>query len=308
MKNLSNRIVKFLFALSFLSVCFAFSANAQISETNEETEVPIIKKFGSGYFKCVRGEDAVIDEEKFKKIIAGKECSYLERALKVDFTKQTLIAFHLGGDCFVSAAAKIFRNDETKKYKVRIKNIWGGCRAAGSFQGWMVIEKIPADYAVEFSKTRVDGRDESGDGEFSFLGLEKSKANESAETPETRHIDLKGCIQTSRSQQFVIKDNETYLRTIRGDGSRDWCLKNLEKIDFGKHTLLGIEINSGYCRVPVGLQYQTLKDTERKQYLVNISYIDPRGAGCRALSQYDLWLLVPKLTAGYEVKFDVKAK
>lgn len=143
------------------------------------------------------------------------------------------------------------------------------------------------------------------------------KTNERAEVPkrlpennamETRRIDLKGCIQISRGQQLVIKDNETYLKTIRGDASLDWCLKNLEKIDFGKHALVGIEINSGYCRIPLGLRYQAYKDADKKQYLLSISYIDPRGAVCRALSQYDLWLLVPKLPAGYEVKFDVKAK
>jgi Fe-S cluster assembly iron-binding protein IscA len=304
----SNRLFKFLFAVSFLTVCSAFSLNAQIAKTNEETEVPVIKKIGSSRFECRFREDAVIDEEKFEKIVADKQCSYLKDTLKVDFTKQTLIGFHIRGDCFVSAAAKVFRSDETKKYKVRIKNIRGGCRAGGSFQGWLIIEKIPAGFAVEFEETRVDGRNELGDSEFSFLGLEKSTENKAAETLGIRSIDLKGCIHTSRSQQFVIKDNETYLKTIRADASLDWCLKKLEKIDFGKHTLLGIEINSGYCGIPLGLQYQAVKDADKKQYLLDISYIDPQGAVCRALSQYDLWLLVPKLPAGYEVKFEVKAR
>jgi len=122
-------------------------------------------------------------------------------------------------------------------------------------------------------------------------------------TLETRAFEMKGCIQTIYTKQFVITDSESYLKSIRNDASRAACLKNLEKIDFDKHTLLGIDINSGYCGVPVGLKYQTVKDEAKKQYLLTISYIDPRGSVCRAMSQYDLWLLVPKLPEGYEVKF-----
>jgi hypothetical protein len=125
---------------------------------------------------------------------------------------------------------------------------------------------------------------------------------------ETRAFEMKDCIQMYRQNQFVITDNETYLKTIRSDASRDRCLKKLEKIDFSKHTLLGIEINSGYCEIPLGLTYQTVRDKAKKQYLVGISYLDPQGSFCRAYSQYDLWMLVPRLPEGYEVKFEVKAR
>jgi hypothetical protein len=121
---------------------------------------------------------------------------------------------------------------------------------------------------------------------------------------ETREFEMKDCIQTIYTKQFVIKDNESYLKAIRNDASRAACLENLEKIDFDKHTLLGIDINSGYCGIPDGLKYQTVKDEAKKQYLVTISYTDPRGSLCRAMSQYDLWLLVPKLPDEYEVKFE----
>jgi uncharacterized protein YbdZ (MbtH family) len=121
---------------------------------------------------------------------------------------------------------------------------------------------------------------------------------------ETRAFEMKGCIQTIYTKQFVITDNASYLKTIRDDASRAACLKKLEKIDFAKHTLLGIDINSGYCGIPAGLKYQTVKDEAKKQYIVTISYLDPKYEVCRAVSQYDLWLLVPKLPAGYDVKFE----
>lgn len=127
-----------------------------------------------------------------------------------------------------------------------------------------------------------------------------------AQNLETRRIDLKGCIQTIFDKEFIIKTGETFFKTIRDDGSRDFCLKNLEKIDFDKHTLIGIELNTGYCRTPLGLEAQAVKDETEKQYTLKITYIGPQGT-CRALSQYDLWLLVPKLPDNYMVKFDVKA-
>lgn len=127
----------------------------------------------------------------------------------------------------------------------------------------------------------------------------------SAQNLETREIDLKGCIQTIFQKSFIIKDRETFLKTIRNDMSRERCLKDLEKIDFEKNSLLGIELNTGYCDAPLGLEAQAFKNEPEKQYLVKISYVEPRGS-CRALSQYDLWLLVPKLPENYTVKFDVK--
>jgi len=128
-----------------------------------------------------------------------------------------------------------------------------------------------------------------------------------AQNLETRQIDLKGCIQTFFGDQFVIKDRETFLKKIRSDASRDKCLKDFGKFDFDKHTLLGIELNTGYCRTPLGLEAQAVKNETEKQYVLKISYIEPRGT-CRALSQYDLWLLVPKLPENYTVKFEVKGR
>ena len=131
----------------------------------------------------------------------------------------------------------------------------------------------------------------------------------SAQAQELKHerIDIKGCIQTYSEKSFVIKDQATFLKEIRSDMSRERCLKDLEKIDFEKHTLVGIELNTGYCRVPPLDPIQVLNEKAEKRFVVKISYTEP-GEPCRALSYYDLWLLVPKLPADYTVKFDVKGK
>jgi hypothetical protein len=128
-----------------------------------------------------------------------------------------------------------------------------------------------------------------------------------AQDLKIQRIDLKGCIQTYLQQSFVIKDQATFLKEIRNDMSRDRCLKNLEKIDFDKHTLVGIELNTGYCDVPLLDPILVVKSEAEKQYLVKISYLEP-AEPCRALGQYDLWLLVPKLPENYTVKFEVKGK
>jgi hypothetical protein len=132
-----------------------------------------------------------------------------------------------------------------------------------------------------------------------------STISANAQNLETRQIDLKGCIRTFFGDQFIIKTRETFLKKIGSDASRNKCLKDFGKLDFGKNTLLGIELNTGYCGVPLGLKSQAVKNETEKQYVIKISYLEPRGT-CRALSQYDLWLLVPKLPDDYTVKFEVK--
>ncbi len=271
----------------------------------DETEVPVLRRTGSRYSRCYT-ENTVYTEESFNKLVAGsKDCSDLPSLLKPDFKKQTLIGFHLGGDCFMRAAAKVVRSDKEKIFTVRIKNIWGGCRAGGSFNGWLLVDKIPADYRVRFSKTRVE-KYLDGDG----TGAEEVFELLPKQTPvflETREIDLKGCVSLRfKAYQSVISDNDTFLKAIRNDASRDRCLKDIEKIDFSRHTLLGVNINSGYCRRPVGLEYKTVKDEAKKLYTLQVSYAGPHGV-CRAMSSYDLWVLVPKMPDGYEAVFEVKA-
>ena len=111
-------------------------------------------------------------------------------------------------------------------------------------------------------------------------------------------------------QADVIDETMEYIKRYLAcnDASRERCVKDLEKsIDFKRFTLLGVNINSGYCRVPVGLDYKTVRDDDKKLYTLQVSYIDPQGSVCRAMSSYDLWVLVPKMPEGYEAKFEVKA-
>ncbi len=147
---------------------------------------------------------------------------------------------------------------------------------------------------------------------YFFLEIAYAQSNQPVEGQkiagrllESLEIDLKGCIQTIFKKEFVIRTREEFISSIRSDASRDFCLNNLEKIDFETHSLLGIDINSGYCRRPAELDFEVEKIESEKIYRLKISYADPRGSVCRALSQYDLWVLVPKIPDGFEVKFEI---
>lgn len=129
-----------------------------------EVELPIIDRIDSGQLDSGycgwRSDDSgpVIDEEAFRKLMKldsrtssrskGDRCAFLKR-LKVDFSKHSLLNYRVNGDCFIRATAKVTRNDAHKKYSLWITRIYGGCRAAGSFEGWLVVDKLLSDYKVE---------------------------------------------------------------------------------------------------------------------------------------------------------------
>jgi hypothetical protein len=125
-------------------------------------------------------------------------------------------------------------------------------------------------------------------------------------TLETRQIDLKSCIHFRYpAKQHVIKDEATMKSLVRNDRSRERCLELLKDIDFDRHTLVGTELNTGWCRDPP-FTYRVFKEEAKKRYLLAVVY-QSTDAQCRALSQYDLWVLVPKLPEQYEVAFEVRA-
>jgi hypothetical protein len=269
-------------------------------------EVPILRKVDGRHFTCYL-ENEVLGEARLKEIEGDaryKACPQVRDVLRVDFSRHSLITYHVNGDCFVRAEAKVLRNNEAKKYTVRIKKIPGGCRAGGRFQGWLLIEKIPPGYVVDFVETRAD-RDFENVRENIFDPDSKTAGKgETAgqEILETVRFDMKSCVKVYGSYRFVVRDRETFLKTIRGDASRDYCLKNLGKIDFAKHSLPGLSFRSDYCRTPAGLTVKTVKDAAKKQYLLILSYLEPRGI-CRRISVHGVWVLVPKLPEDYEVVF-----
>lgn len=124
---------------------------------------------------------------------------------------------------------------------------------------------------------------------------------------ETKQLDVKKCIDFRYPvERLVIKDAAAMKSLVRNDASREWCLEHLKDVDFGKQSLVGIELHTGWCRNPP-LTYRVIKEAAKKKYLLSVLYELPKEP-CRALDRYELWVLVPKLPAQYEVEFEVKAQ
>jgi hypothetical protein len=122
---------------------------------------------------------------------------------------------------------------------------------------------------------------------------------------ETRQYQMKSCIRLWFEEKTILNQTN-FLQAIRNDAGREKCLQDLEKVDFTKNSLSGIQIDTGYCRYPFGLKFEVLEDSTKKEVNINVSYLKPDGV-CRALSQYDLWLLLPKIPTDYQVKYKVFA-
>jgi hypothetical protein len=125
-----------------------------------ETVVPVVKTATAR--RCGNVADGVVDEETFRKMASDEGCSAL-KDLDVDFNSQTLIVVTVRGDCFVRASVEIKRDDDAKKYTCEVRKVYGGCRAAGRFERWVVVEKLRPEYKLEFA-TVTSERDEEAPG------------------------------------------------------------------------------------------------------------------------------------------------
>ncbi len=289
------------------TVCLVFDSFAQQIEFPNDlgTEIPIVAKIGAKRFRCYSTKNLIVTKQEFEKLLDNKKCSPL-KLLEVDFSKHTLINYQVGGDCFMRVKQKVFRNEKTKTYNVQVKNYWGRCRAGSLYQGWIVINKIPEDYKVELKELKLDTtREKENDSFISVLQTPISNKPPITEYIKSEQVDLKGCIQMYRQKQFVIKTKEDYLKKIRKDAQMPNCVKNAENLDFDKFSYIGMQIRSGYCRYPKGLKHKIIQNNSKKEYVLDVSYIDPGIEKCRALSRYDLWVKVPKLPKGYKVVWNI---
>lgn len=281
-------------------VIFLLSFNLFVTA---QTDVQVLRGIGGKEFYCTK-DNGVISEAMFDEMTAKKQCSGLATLLNIDFENESLISFLARGDCHVRASAKVFRDDEKKKYSVKIQTLLGGCRAAGKYQGWLVVDKLKTDYTIEFTEAKIDKDYSSTD---IFSSLFETDEFQNAKILPLKDIELKNCIQSFNQNDFVIKTREEFLKAIRNDASRDWCLKNSEPIDFSKNSLLGKTLRTDYCNKPAGLTYELVKHSNKNQYFFNISYLKPELL-CRRIGYYSIWVLTPKISADSDVKFNLKVK
>lgn len=276
------------------------------------TEVPQVPGRGSAIFNfnnadgCRLREGGIYDAEKLRSLREVSKCAETIDSLNLDLTKHTLIGWSAHSDCHMRAIAKVFRSEAEKKYLVVINNIYGGCRAGGSRSGWIVIDKIPADYTFNIKEVRVDrihGINADG-AEFYFP---KPKSDIKPVLIESREIDVQGCLPLDRQSQWILIKDE-FLQTALENKTRE-CKQLFKKlaIDFDKYTLAGYNVNTGDCYRPADLGQKVFDDAGEKRYVMEISYTDRHGA-CHVPRWHAVWVLVPKLPEGYGFTFEVKPK
>lgn len=150
-----NKFAKRFFIIAILATASVSSAMVQGQEqTDKETEVTIIQKLDKKASFGNRESKLLIDEKAFNELLKSENNSFLKQ-LEIDFSRHTLIAVTVQGDCFVRSSVEIARDNDAKKYLCRVTKIYGGCRAVGTFQSWILIEKIPPEYTVEFIEMKA---------------------------------------------------------------------------------------------------------------------------------------------------------
>lgn len=253
---------------------------------------------------CYLRDDGIYDEEKLKPLLARPKCAEMIRALRVDHKTQTLIGYSAHGDCKMRLHTKIFRSDTDKKYLLVINNIYGGCRAGGSRDGWMVIDKIPEGYGLNIREVQVDRiHGVNADGQDFYFPKQPSGIK--PELLESREIDVKGCLPLDRQSQWIFIKAEFLQRALEDKSSECKALFAALAIDFDKYTLAGYNVNTGDCTRPPSLSQKLYKDFDEKRYRLEIGYDKPV-VRCEELTWHSLWVIVPKLPGDHGFQFELK--
>lgn len=253
---------------------------------------------------CYIRDDGIYDEERLKPLLANQKCAERLRALNLDHKTQTFIRYSARGDCHMHLRTKIFRSDTDKKYLLIINNIYGGCRAGGSREGWIVIDKIPDGYELNIREVRVDRiHGVNADGQDFYFPLQPSGIK--PELIESREIEVKGCLPLDRQSQWILIKDEFLQRALEGRSSECKELFADLAIDFEKYTLAGYNVNTGDCTRPPSLSQKVYKDFDEKRYRMEISYDQP-AVRCEELTWHALWVIVPKPPGDHGFQFELK--
>lgn len=253
---------------------------------------------------CYIRSDGIYDEEKLKPLLANPKCAEHLRGLDIDHKTQTLIRYSARGDCHMHLRTKIFRSDKDKTYLLVINNIYGGCRAGGSREEWMVIDKIPEGYGLNIREVRVDRiHGVNADGQDFYFPKQPSGIK--PELIESCEIDVKGCLSLDRQSQWILMKDEFLQSALEGRSRECKELFATLAIDFDKYTLAGYNVNTGDCTRPPSLSQKVYKDFDEKRYRMEISYDKP-AARCEELTWHALWVIVPKLPGDHGFDFELK--
>lgn len=257
-----------------------------------ETEIRIVRRATSRRWACREEPGGVYTDADFQKVLANPDCGEA-KLLGVDLKKETVLGVTARGDCHVSAETSITRNDASRTYSVRVNTIYGQCRAAGEYREWLVVDKFRPGYKVEWTNLKTDLNGVVVPEQVHYL-------------PTNERFFDAGCFYgPGRAARFDIRSKEQLMDAFLKTADRQACMSKTEYlVNFEKESLIGIGLSSNYCNRPRGLAYKALRDDSAKTVTLHISYDDTKEM-CRHMGYFDVWVVVPKIPEGYEVKYVV---
>src|SRR2546423_3965529 len=121
----------------------------------QEAEVPITD-VELGCRPVWRNPLIIGDDQALQKALDEGSTNYckLERNLKIDFQKYTLILLTDFADCRAMVHARVTKDAANKLYVVTLEEQYGGCRGMTAHSLSFLMEKLPPDYSVHFTEPK----------------------------------------------------------------------------------------------------------------------------------------------------------
>jgi hypothetical protein len=150
---MNRTLRKLRFGSMLLSLVLIATAAAQNPGSNSlEFEVPITD-VELGCRPQWRNPLIIGDNQALQKALGEGSTNYckLDRNLKIDFQKYTLILLTEFADCQAMIHARVTKDTAKKLYVVTLDEKYGGCRGMTGHSFSFLVEKLPPDYSVQFA-------------------------------------------------------------------------------------------------------------------------------------------------------------
>ena len=133
-------------------VLIATGATHNLAADSQEVEVPITD-VELGCHPEWRNPLIIADNQALQKALAEGSTNYckLDRNLKIDFQKYTLILLTEFADCQAMIYPRVTKDPAKKLFVVTLEEKYGGCRGMTPHSFSFLMEKLPADYSVHFA-------------------------------------------------------------------------------------------------------------------------------------------------------------
>ena len=147
---------KLLFGSMVLFLILSAVAATQNPAANSEDEVPITD-VELGCRPHWRQLLIIRDNQALQKALDEGSTNFckLNRNLKIDFQKYTLILLTEFADCQAMIHARVTKDTANKLYVVTLEEKYGGCRGMTSHSLSFLVEKLPPDYSVHVAEPKL---------------------------------------------------------------------------------------------------------------------------------------------------------